>query len=216
MLKSSFLAAILLSVSLSVGATGNHTPEPTPDPVSQTQDQDQGQSQGQHQGQDQSQNQSQDANASSDQHQSQNADASSDQRQGQHQNANNEGVKVNNSTVVNNKQKRQAAAMGAAAGYTTARCMKGRELRLSGPGAGVGFSFSGEHKDCWLDDFADQELARGNETASIRLRCQISYYKQALGEDCEALLKTIPNPVKPRTQAEIDADTAKFKKSVTK
>jgi hypothetical protein len=41
-----------------------------------------------------------------------------------------------------------------------------------------------------LDELATAELARGNLSASILLRCRISFYIEALGADCPALLNT--------------------------
>lgn len=216
MLISMLIVSVLALFATKAFATGTHTPEP-PEvvPTSQEQAQAQNQGQDQSQGQGQYQGQGQEQSASSDQHQgqSQDANASSDQHQSQDANASNNGVKLVNTTTY--KQVRQAPAVGAAAGLTTAKCQRGQEVRLSGPGAGIGLSRSKPDADCWLDELSDKELERGNETASIRLRCRISYYVDALGKDCEALLKTFIG-AKPRTQAQIDADTARFKQSVTK
>lgn len=102
--------------------------------------------------------------------------------------SNSGGNSVSNSTVY--KQRQQAPGVFTSAGNATAPCQA--DWRI-GASAGIGgLSFGKNHtvRDCVLQDAADAELLRGNLEASIKLRCRISFYKAALGEDCEALLNT--------------------------
>jgi hypothetical protein len=98
------------------------------------------------------------------------------------------GNTVSNSSVY--KQKRQAPGVFATGVDPTAGCQGSWHLGASAVGGGVGFGKSHTIRDCVLAAAASEEFARGNLQASILLRCQISYYKASLGDDCIALLDT--------------------------
>lgn len=214
-MKSSFLPRLVytLAVSLLLGVSYAHNtppPAPEPDPITT---QEQGQLQGQLQGQEStnivdtvvaptviSENQinstivdesstvlanSQQQSASSDQSQGQSADSSA----AQSQNASNNGVTTTVSSVY--KQVRQVASAHADAGNATIPCAK--DLRAGIQLPGIGFSVGGSvtKRDCNLLRASEDELARGNLTASIQLRCATKLYRDVFDpKDCLALLDT--------------------------
>lgn len=88
------------------------------------------------------------------------------------------------------KQQRQAPGLFAAVGNTTAGCEAAWNLGVSTPVGGLVGGKTKTRPDCLLLEASERELLRGNQTASIKLRCRISYYRETLGESCEALLNT--------------------------
>lgn len=85
---------------------------------------------------------------------------------------------------------RQAPGALAVGTNTTQPCSGEWHLGGSSPVGGLSFGKSRTNRDCVFAELAADELARGNLQASIQLRCKISYYREALGDDCEALLNT--------------------------
>lgn len=98
------------------------------------------------------------------------------------------GNQIQNSSTY--KQVKQAPGVFSSAGDTTAECQGDWRVGLSATGGGLGFGKSYSIRDCYLVKASDTEFARGNIAASIKLRCRISFYRDALGDDCEALLDT--------------------------
>ncbi len=102
--------------------------------------------------------------------------------------SNSGGNVLNSSTVF--RGVRQAPGALAIGTNTTQPCSGEWHLGGSSPVGGLSFGKSRTNKDCMFAELAADELARGSLQASIQLRCRISYYKEALGDDCEALLNT--------------------------
>lgn len=125
--------------------------------------------------------------ASSDQSQGQNQNAISDQSQ--EQSANNEGVQQGvefNQTYKQVKQV-QTAVAGNALG-TTADCRVGGGAGAQGASFGLSFGGARKDHDCARLVLANNLYARGQKVAGDRVFCQITEIKQALGDDCIALI----------------------------
>lgn len=194
MLKFNVIALFVLGAfaTAEARATGNHDPEPTPDPVATAQsDADanavaiagakstsiSGAVAGA-EGGDASAKQGQSQSASSDQDQS--------------QSANNEGNAQQTTISQVYKQIKQAPDVSTSSTNTTLRCAGQWGGGVSVAGGGISFNKSRKDKDCQLLEAAEYELAVGNIGASIRLRCATTFYRDTLGEDCPALLNTVP------------------------
>ncbi len=108
--------------------------------------------------------------------------------------SNSGGNQVSNTTTV--KTERNVASAHANAGNSTAPCVRDQRAGLQLAGFGLSGGRGKIDADCLLLKAADEELARGNVLASIKLRCATKAYK-ALGADCEALLDTQTKPEKP-------------------
>ena len=181
--KLSVIAAVA-TMCLPLIAQATTQPDPLPNKGdAQNQAQGQGQAQGQEQDQRQQQGQGQ--------LQSQNTDV--DQTNAQTVDAKSSAVTSAQQSITY-KQVKQAPNVYTAVSNTTAACIKASGFGASVPGFGAGLSLPIKDKDCLLDRAADKELDRNNLGASIALRCRISYYREALGEDCVALLhdETLP------------------------
>jgi hypothetical protein len=126
------------------------------------------------------------------------------------------------SVSVVHKQRRQAPGVYTAATNTTAACQGEWHVGASVGLGGVSFGKSRTLRDCVLAQAAEYEESRGNLEASRKLRCRISFYEEALGEDCEALLNTQDGSGKTqeevffRTPEQRKADREKLLKEVSK
>jgi hypothetical protein len=116
------------------------------------------------------------------------SDAHASQHQDQTATANNEGN--HQSTTITHKAVKQAPSVYASASNATLGCFRPVGLSASIPGVGAGFTAGKLNKDCLLLTAADEELRRGNLSASIAFRCKTKLYKDTLGPDCEAMLNT--------------------------
>jgi hypothetical protein len=157
------------------------------------------------------------------QYQTQWQDQDQNQTQGQQAVALNEGNNNANSQQSSNttnvtstyKQIRQAPGATTSASDTTANCQKDRRVGVSSVVGGLSFGASRTDRDCRLLERADYEESRGNVSASIRLRCATTVYREALGEDCEALLST-PVPVRPTATDQAAREKRILEKAVQK
>ena len=120
-------------------------------------------------------------------------------------NSNSGGNQVSNTTTV--RTERNVASAHANAGNSTAPCVRDQRAGLQLAGFGVSGGRGKIDPDCILLKAADEELARGNLLASIKLRCATKAYK-ALGADCEALLNTQTKPEPEQTCPAPDYATA--------
>jgi hypothetical protein len=141
------------------------------------------------------------------------AHASQHQDQNQQANANNEGN--HQSTVITHKAVKQAPSAYASASNATLGCFRPVGLSASIPGVGAGFTAGKLNKDCLLLTAADEELRRGNLSASIAFRCKTKLYRETLGEDCPALLNTQTKASVTREYVQETVEKA-FKSSVAK
>ncbi len=198
-MKKSFIAMGVALALSGVSFGGNH--HGPKDPVHH-EGGSQSQGQGQAQGQGQSQNtvvgvvsnttnevNSQSAAASESRSSSEASSASAAQSGSTSASDSNSGGNVLNSSNVY-KGVRNAPGIVSEAGVSTADCQGDWRVGASVPGGGVSFGKSRTIRDCVLSHAAAEELARGNLAASIKLRCLISVYREALGNECEALLNT--------------------------
>lgn len=108
-----------------------------------------------------------------------------------------------NSQALTVRQVRQAPTVLADATNTTSECAQAVGGSLSLAGFGIGAHRALADKDCRLAIAAEREDSRGNALAAVRLRCRISYYVEALGDDCFALLEQKPVYVPSRTREEV-------------
>ncbi len=177
-MKSVLISAVAAFVSSQVLATGVPVkPEVLPVVVNQGQGQDQKQLQTQKQDQDQKQLQSQKAVSKA-------AAAANSTASANSGSTSNSNQSLDSNQSLNITEKRQAPSMFAGHSDTTAFCVRSGGATLSIPGGGVGINLPIRDKDCRLAQAADSEYAKGNFTASIKLRCEISFYKQTFGETC--------------------------------
>lgn len=100
------------------------------------------------------------------------------------------GSQANNAITF--KRDRQAVAAATSASNTTAACQKDRRLGVGSVFGGLSVGASRTDRDCALLAAADRELVLGNVLASVRLRCATKVYRDALGDDCAALLEQQP------------------------
>jgi hypothetical protein len=141
------------------------------------------------------------------------SDAHASQHQDQTATANNEGN--HQSTVITHKAVKQAPSAYASASNATLSCFRPVGLSASIPGVGAGFTAGKLNKDCLLLTAADEELRRGNLSASIAFRCKTKLYRETLGEDCPALLNTQTKASVTREYVQETVEKA-FKSSVAK
>lgn len=99
----------------------------------------------------------------------------------------------NNQTTEFNSNAPRMPVNTAIAGFqiTNAPCRysEGVGIQTSPVGASVGFTF--KDKDCERFQYAQYLYYRGQTIAGARLMCRIKRIKEALGEDCEALMNEI-------------------------
>lgn len=74
---------------------------------------------------------------------------------------------------------------------TTAECYSTVGFGVSSPVGGISFGTGRKAKDCSRLALAERFYARGQNAAGDRLMCTITEVREALGEDCIALVNTV-------------------------